>query len=333
MNLHYIVLTSLFLGHLPAEGTRSSSSLLRPPRELAIRENTCIGSSMSVGKLLRVDEAICNNNVQFGIFAYDEGDATDYRLELRREGKLVESLDRISTDGRAPFVFLQHDGHLLFGDNRGYSQCVVVPGRDSTKNRLRLNVANGEIELKITDVEGDVVWKYDETGGESACYPNLKETCYDTLETNTRITWNEYLCLYDNLGQVKYKYGLDATGLLGLWLYGRLVYRPKGDTWLRGDYFHFQDDGHLTLYEYDRFYKQKKVTLDKQKKILWTSDGCIDTTATKMVMTSDGDVQELNEQGGIVWSLLGSQWNGNSNGNDARDTVPELCHPGQSMSN
>lgn len=334
MNWYSIFLSSLFLlarrSVVADEENYASSSSLRRRNDreptTTTKENECIDSSLPVGKLIRAGEAICNNEVQFGVFAYDEGSTkTEYRLELRREGRLIKFLDAIiTTDGTAPFVALQHDGHLLFGANRGFSQCVVGPGRDSSKNRLRLIVAGDEIELEIKDREGEVVWRYDTIDGESSCHPDLKETCYSALKKNDRITWKEYLCLYDNHGQVKYKYGLDETGLLGLWQYDRLIYRPKGGM-LRGDYFHIQDDGHLTLYKLGRG--------NRPKKYVWTSDNCIDDTVTKLVLTSDGDVQELNEQGAIVWTLLGSQWDETFNGYDARDTVTELCHPSQIMSN
>ena len=108
---------------------------------------------------------------------------------------------------------------------------------------------------------------------------------------------------------------MDITGSLGLYRYGQLVYRPKSsDGWVRGDYLHLQEDGHLTLYR-DR-------VRTKPKK--WTTD-CIDDTSTKLVMTTDGDVQQLNEQGMIVWTLLGSQASDFDVVIDARDSVPEIC--------
>jgi len=108
---------------------------------------------------------------------------------------------------------------------------------------------------------------------------------------------------------------MDITGSLGLYRYGDLVYRPKGNSWIRGDYLHFQNDGHLTVYKQKPYWRAKRMQ--------WTSD-CIAPTAEKMVMTTDGDVQILNEAGAIVWTLLGSQYPLGVV-TDARDTVPELC--------
>jgi hypothetical protein len=108
---------------------------------------------------------------------------------------------------------------------------------------------------------------------------------------------------------------MDITGSLGLYRYGQLVYRPKrSGGWVRGDYLRLQNDGHLTLYR-DRVRTKPKT---------WTT-GCIDKTSTKLVMTTDGDVQQLNERGTIVWTLLGSQSSELGVVVDARDSVPEIC--------
>jgi hypothetical protein len=45
----------------------------------------------------------------------------------------------------------------------------------------------------------------------------------------------------------------------------------------------------------------------------------------RKVMTTDGDVQQLNERGMIVWTLLGSQASELDVVIDARDSVPEIC--------
>ncbi|KAL3926066.1 MAG: hypothetical protein SGARI_005730, partial [Bacillariaceae sp.] len=159
----------------------------------------------------------------------------------------------------------------------------------------------------------------DTDGEEEAfgCYPDLEETCHSSLTRNQRISWNEFLCVYDSKGDTMYKFGLDKRGALGLYYYDDLVYRPVNNpSWIRGDYLHFQDDGHLTIYKFKRGNKGNK-------EFVWTTE-CIDSIATKMVMTTDGDVQLLNSMS-IVWSLLGSE-HPDPPVVDARDSVPEVCN-------
>jgi hypothetical protein len=52
-----------------------------------------------------------------------------------------------------------------------------------------------------------------------------------------------------------------------------------------------------------------------------------DSAVNKVVLTRDGDVQELNDAGAIVWTLLGSQILYHYILLDPRDSVPELCKP------
>mmetsp|Transcript_52838 Transcript_52838/g.152327 ORF Transcript_52838/g.152327 Transcript_52838/m.152327 type:complete len:112 (+) Transcript_52838:316-651(+) len=109
---------------------------------------------------------------------------------------------------------------------------------------------------------------------------------------------------------------MDITGSLGLYRYGQLVYRPKSpDGWIRAQYLHFQDDGHLTLYT------QRYDT--QLKSMLWTTS-CVAQSAHKLVMTTDGDVLQLDREGRTIWSLLGSEAPF-GNVEDARDTIPDFC--------
>mmetsp|Transcript_29082 Transcript_29082/g.54650 ORF Transcript_29082/g.54650 Transcript_29082/m.54650 type:complete len:327 (-) Transcript_29082:356-1336(-) len=291
------------------------------------RFNECVSSRegsnrISTGFNVYVGQAICVGDVQFGVFDYDMGIVdgkpyTQYRVELRRGGQLVRFFRGIgipSTDNQ-PLLGLQHDGNLLFGysSKQPISGCVVFPGRHTHHNVLELNADEDDITMTITDVEGDILWTWPTTG--RVCYPELGPMCHSVLYNDQRISWDEYLCTYDADGEIEFQYGMDITGSLGLYRYGDLVYRPKGNSWIRGDYLHFQNDGHLTVYKQKPYWRAKRMQ--------WTSD-CIAPTAEKMVMTTDGDVQILNEAGAIVWTLLGSQYPLGVV-TDARDTVPELC--------
>ena len=115
----------------------------------------------------------------------------------------------IPSDARQkPFLGLQWDGNLLFYP-QAYSGCIVLPGRHTHYNRLELSDGDGsldDITLTITDVEGDVVWKWPHEDGERHCYPELGEPiCHSVLYKNERLSWDEYLCTYDSTGQIEYQ--------------------------------------------------------------------------------------------------------------------------------
>jgi hypothetical protein len=285
---------------------------------------TCIRfNTFPVGLVLNGGEALCASNAngvyaQFGIRVTPgspEPAYTEYAVILWVDGveRFISSVG-IQTGSRdPPFIFLQHDGNLLFDDNRGFSNCVVFPGSHSNKNLLNLRVTAGnEAELYITDKSNKAVWRF-ETG---SCYPDVPNRCHSEIRSNTRISWKEFLCSSDE----RFRYGLDDTGSVGLWRDNQLVYRPKGTIsrgWARGDYFHFQNDGHLTVYREDQNTRVKTFK--------WTSDGCIDPTAKVLKMTSKGDVKEFNLAGDVVWTLMGSKAPLGTV-TDARDSVPEVCH-------
>jgi hypothetical protein len=291
-------------------------------RNLSVDTNCLLGSSLNKGDTISVGESICTEvngeTVYFGIWAYNSmsssAEFTTYRVEIRSEqGTFDRRFSGLGTDGPAPALKLQGDGHLVFG-NQAFSSCVAKPVTQGREKRLVLKEEDGKPILKIfDDTEGDLVWKLDG----SSCYPDTPDTCLTSLAIDTRISWQEYVCQYDSDGKVSFKFGLSEDGLLGLWRYSQLIWRPSGGN-LRGDYLHFQNDGHLTLY---------RDTTPK-KTFKWTSDDCIDFTASKLTLTGDGDVMETNESGATVWILRGSQLEGVPTPSDPRDSVEELCMPG-----
>jgi hypothetical protein len=297
---------------LGAPGYASDTSRLRT-RRLA---TTCIGNTLEVNDVLEPNQSICINvngeDVWFGIYTYrmDEPGYIMYRVELRSSSDTYNrSFSGIGTQGDPPKLKFQGDGNLVFG-GQSFSGCIAEPGTQG--GSLAISEQEDDVLLQITDSNENVVWKL---GGEPECYPNIEDFCVSVLDRDVRLSWKEYLCSFDSEGKIAYKFGLSRdAGLLGLWKGSTLIWRPTGGN-LRGDYLHFQDDGHLTLY---------KDTQPKQ--YIWTSDDCIDFTANKLVLTSDGDVQELNYAGAIVWTLLGSRAPPSA-ASDPRDSVPELCMP------
>ena len=335
-----LVVALTFVGAKPSQDAAVHSSL-RKLRSIGTGEfvyNKCSGrSDFSTGFVLDAGYALCQGDVQFGIFSFDQGGGkTLYSLQVRENGKFVKSFGSPVTveDENPDDVFLamtlQHDANLILFNRQGISGCVVLPGRDSSDNHLTLRVSGEEIVLEIADKEDDVVWRHlvrasisnDSKEEEEAfgCYPDLEPLCYSSWTPGQRVSWKEFLCVYDSNGNIKYKYGLDETGSLGLYYYDDLVYRPADDPeWIRGDYLHFQDDGHLTLYKI----MPARLGFRGNKKYIWTSE-CIDSIAIKMVMTSDGDVQKLTKTS-LVWSLMGSE-HPEPPVADARESVREVCN-------
>jgi hypothetical protein len=290
-------------------------------RDLSVHTN-CLGSSLNKGDAISVGESICTKvdgeAVYFGIWAYTMSsiaEFTTYRVEIRSEqGTFDRRFSGLGTDGPAPALKLQGDGHLVFG-SQAFSSCVAKPVTQGREKRLVFKEEDDKPILKIFDDAegGDLVWKLDG----SSCYPDTPDSCVTTLKKDHRLSWQDYVCQYDSEGKVSFQFGLSEDGLLGLWRYSQLIWRPSGGN-LRGDYLHFQDDGHLTLY------------LDTTPKTYkWTSGDCIDFTASKLTSTGDGDVMESNESGAIVWILRGSQlYEGvPAPPSDPRDSVEEVCMP------
>jgi hypothetical protein len=290
------------------------ASPLRGARHLSINASNCIGDNLQVNESLLPGQSICTQvngeDVFFGINTYpmEEPGYTLYQVELRSTlNTFNRDFSGIGTQGTPPMLKLQGDGHLVFG-GQAFSHCVARPG--TRGGQMTISEVSKGLQIQITDNTLEVLWRLD-----AGCFPATPDTCISALYRNQRMSWKTYLCTFNEDGHIAYKFGLnEAGGLFGLWKGSQLIWRPTGGN-LKGDYFHFQDDGHLTLYRDT-----------KPKRFLWKSDDCIDYTASKLVLTSDGDVQELNHNGAIVWTLMGSKAALDA-ANDPRDSVPEVCMP------
>jgi hypothetical protein len=287
------------------------ASPLRGTRRLSIDASNCIGEKLQVNQSLQPGQSICTQvggeDVFFGINTYpmEEPGYTLYQVELRSTlNTYNRDFSGIGTQGPSPMLKLQGDGHLVFG-GQAFSHCTALPG--TRGGQMTISEVDNGLQIQITDNALGVIWRLD-----AGCFPETPDTCISALYRNQRMSWKTYLCSVDEEGHTAYKFGLnEAGGLFGLWKGSQLIWRPTGGN-LKGDYLHFQNDGHLTLYR-DR----------KPKRIIWKSD-CIDYTASKLVLTSEGDVQELKHNGAIVWTLMGSTASPDA-ANDPRDSVPEVC--------
>jgi hypothetical protein len=319
--------------------TEATHDSMLSPHQLRGRDLTttsiptnCLGSTLNRNHKIDVGESICavvnNETVYFGIWEHpmpSNPGYTLYQVELRSElGTYNRKFSGLGTQGSAPEMKLQGDGNLVFGD-QSFSGCETKPGTEEGDKQLIIKEEASKLVLKIFDDQDAVVWKlhqHDNSLGGfymhgSTCYPDTPDSCVTTLKKDHRLSWKDYVCQYDSEGDVSFKFGLSEDGLLGLWRYSQLIWRPSGGN-LRGDYLHFQDDGHLTLYR----------DTSPNKMYEWTSDDCTTPAASKLTLTGDGDVIEMNDLGGIVWTLRGSQLEGVPAPADPRDSVKEVCMPG-----
>jgi hypothetical protein len=125
-------------------------------------------------------------------------------------------------------------------------------------------------------------------------YPDKEESCFSVLDKSNYFGWNNFLCTFDSEGNVDYKFGLsNQNGIFSLWKRSQLIWRPTSSTKgsLRSARLGIQADGRLAIYWGPRLI------------FVWRSD-CFDYSAAKLVLTSDGNVQELNDAGAIVWTIV-----------------------------
>jgi hypothetical protein len=273
----------------------------------------CIGDTLEANDVLALNQQICTTvsgeEVSYGVYAYPASAPgyTTYKVEMKSSlNTYNRSFQSIYTQGDAPTLKLQGDGNLVFGYKYSWWGCVAVP--DTQGGKLTISEKGDNVLLQITDSNEDVLWKF----GRPGCYPDVEASCVSVLEKDGRLSWNEYICTFDSEGNIDYKFGLSKDGLFGLWRGSFLIWRPGGEGHLRGEYLDIQG-GFLVLYNYDPHINQH----------IWRP-GCYDLPSSKVVLTSEGDVQELNDAGAITWNLLGSQ---SYKGQDPRDSVPELCRP------
>ena len=304
-----------------------TSPHLRHLQDEAI-DTTCVGDFLQKGDKIHPNESICETlisgeTIYFGIFTYPMAnkDYTMHRIEIRStRGTFNRQFSGLGTKNGspAPYLKLQGDGNFVFGGS-GFSLCIVQPGLSAGKLTFH-EEGEGQASLQISDNLGGVVWD----SSSFTCYPHVSDECVSILEKNQRLSWKEFLCTFNQDGSIAYKFGLSRDmGVLGLWKGSSLIWRPtsRSGDWARGDYLHFQNDGHLTLY------KESK----QLRTYIWSSNDCIDYTATKLVLTSDGDVVQINYFGSIVWSLQGSHLKTSADisavARDPRNSLPQQCHP------
>jgi hypothetical protein len=296
---------------LGATEDASDSSRLRTRR----LPTGCIGNTLEMHGVLQPNQQICTTvngeDVSYGVYTYPASAPgyTTYKVEMKSSlNTYDQSFQSIDTQGDAPTLKLQGDGNLVFGNELSWWGCVAP--RSTRGLKLTISEKSDTVHLQITDSNEEALWKF----GTPGCYPDAEASCVSVLGKGYRMGWNEYICTFDSEGNIDYKFGLSKDGLLGLWKGSILIWRPGGGDHLRGEKLGLIN-GTFKLFSYD--YKFDEDTL-------WTPDRCYDGTANKVVLTSDGDVQELNDAGAIVWTLLGSQPYFSP---DPRDSLPELCKP------
>lgn len=123
---------------------------------------------------------------------------------------------------------------------------------------------------------------------------------------------NQYLVEYDSSGDPVFKFGLDESGMLGLWHDEELVWRPEdnedGEV-VECDKLKFQEaNGHLTCYlVYD--HPGPSYAIDHKWKSL-CKDGDYGIGYGKIrrkITLADGDVNQFDDHGAVVWTLPGSR--------------------------
>jgi hypothetical protein len=268
----------------------------------------CIGSSLAAGSTLQANQSICTvlangETLYFGIVTSDmpEDGYTMYEVKLwSSESTYDHNLQGVGTQGPPPILRLQRDGNLVFDGISQSGGCLAKPQRQALELRLLgaypdlLGDYPDLFEIVDTDQQQimtifarlssrDIIY-YESAG----CYPNQEELCVDVLQKGMRLSWKEYLCDYDSSGKAVTKFGLDHKGFLKLIHQDTVVWHPGNR---RGDFLHFQRDGHLTLYTTEPLV-YSFVTL------------CIGPSSK--ITIADGDVHQFDDQGQVLWTLRGS---------------------------
>jgi hypothetical protein len=134
------------------------------------------------------------------------------------------------------------------------------------------------------------------------------------LHAGEWLTPNQYLAEFDATGNPVYTFGLTADGTFGLYDEdGLMIWGPKDDDGeaVRCDKLKFQSsNGHLTCYHsYNK--EDGSYRIDHQWKSKCKDDGYPFPTRTgkivRKITLADGDVNQFDANGAVVWSLRGSQ--------------------------
>lgn len=309
----FIALTGL---HLYA-----SASLLRHETRLnatsatAILQRNLITTNCKGNKLGRYEkifagESVCslinNEMVYFGVTSEPMKSESGYVMTNIRMWSEFGTFDRnlrgFGIRGYSPSLTLQEDANLVMYGNTVSGGCQAKPASRGPGIELEIGGPLSTI-MTIRDDEGATVWRFERrvlSNGRttivgSGCYPDESTSCVPVLRSQQRLSWNEYICDYGSDGDIVSRFGLDKSGLLGLWNDESLQadWQPRPGH-LRGDYLHLQEDGHLTLY-------QKRLT---QLHYIWKSK-CVSEADTKIIV-SDHEVHQHLRDGSVSWALVGS---------------------------
>ena len=272
----------------------------------------CKGDTLKVGEEIHSGESICakiggDNDKEwtyFGLREYDmdEPGYTMYRAEIWSENETHNRMfTGIGTQGDAPFIRHQGDGHVVMAGNTLSGYCRAKPNKRGSDGKLVIGAGSLPDLLKLFDNDGDLTWKLshkplsngDTFIGGSECYPEIATKCLRALNEKQRLTWNEYVCEFDSEGKVVTRFGLDPNGVLGLWRDNNQEWRPVPGDGAKADWLHLQVDGQLTAYKGN----EPNLTY------IWKSKCNGEDTK---ITVSDGDVHQFEKDGLAIWALVGS---------------------------
>ena len=282
-------------------------------------ETTCKGATLERGEKLGPDESICaviqGEMVYYGMRTYQVGeDSTEYREEVWSESgnydKWFQSITMQTSQWpySPKYIAMQGDGNLLFfGQSTG---CRAKHAYRGPGVRAEMGGPLPTLMAVYDDMD-NVLWEFQEMVhpyneekyvGRTGCHFQEEPKCVSVLHEGEFLSWNEYICEYDQAGNVVTRFGLGKNGKFGLWRNGELVWRPppKDSRMIRGDYLRLQRDGHITLFYY-QFRKPDSGTKYPGLTYTWASY-CRGAGKSKLSI-SDGDVHQFNEDGSVAWAL------------------------------
>ena len=298
-----------------SETMLESERMLLPSRHHA--DTHCIGPIIFRGEQLHPNESICavvnGEMVYYGIrsYPYVEG-YTMYREEVWSEFGTFDKWFRgvsMTNESSPPKTIMQGDGNLVVFDQS--TACRAKHAHRGPSVRAEIG-GPFPVLMTVYDNDGNVLWTFEQMirsydgqkyVGRSACRAAEEPKCVRVLHEGQRLGWNEYVCEYDEAGNVVARFGLSKNGLLGLWRQNdELVWRPRDrrGVHIRGDYLRLQRDGHLTL-----FYIRSAEPNPGRRIYTWASY-CRGVDKSKIIV-GDGDVLHLNEDGSMAWAVMGTE--------------------------
>uniref|UniRef100_A0A7R9WA02 Bulb-type lectin domain-containing protein n=1 Tax=Pseudictyota dubia TaxID=2749911 RepID=A0A7R9WA02_9STRA len=204
----------------------------------------CIGDTLKPGEKLYPDQVLGPSwNCKDG----------GYRFGLDSEGWLAYWTfdDAVGwySGARGDYLTLEHNGNLVLyaKQSKGKADRAVWESGCSGKG-AKFQSTGGMAFGQVVDANDKVVWKVDDDGMESVCYPGNewpKVKCRgNILGPQVRLLRNEYVCGHSG----HHRFGLNAQGKLGLWHGNRLLWAASqlADDW--GDFLLLQKGGRLVLY-------------------------------------------------------------------------------------